>query len=492
MSLNYHSLLRLYGLSLAIATLPAAMLFANPASAQTDRYCQLPAAEIAQKNVLRQAAQKGTPGSQRKYDEMLKLHAENIQKCRQKSWLKSQTIWIRLYPCDLNPGALDEIFDRIASHGYDRVYVATFYTGQVLLPKSANNTAWSSVINTKGHEKSDLLAQAIQKGRDRGMKVYAWMYALNFGSSYVANPERQEVLAVNGREQTTIDAGEEGVLFIDPYSDKAKTDYVQMVKEVLRRRPDGVLFDYIRFPRGQGAQSVAGNVKDLWIYGAESRQTLEALAKNPKGEELLRRFLDNGDISIKDLKEADALFPEDGPPMWEGRTALQGEDRMSYEDKFPWIQWDLWQLSVGHASEGITSFLKAAVEPVEREKIMAGAIFFPEGNKPVGRKGYDSRLQPWDRFSPKIEWHPMVYATCDRSDCIVEQVKRVQSMADPKTEIVPALAGVWGRSIEGRPSLESQMDGIRQNAPGIRSISHFAFSWQEPELDYYRSSCRLK
>jgi hypothetical protein len=464
----------------------------TPARAQVGEYCQVANTEILQKNNLRRAAQTGDKQSQQKYQEIVKREAELLQKCRQASWLKKQALWIRLYPCDANPGALDEIFDRIIERGYNQVYIATFYTGQVLLPRSNNPTAWSSVINLKAHEKTDLLAMAIEKAKERGIKIYAWLYAVNFGTSYAASPEGQAVLGVNGKDQTTVDAGEEGVLFIDPHSDKAKSDYALMVKEVLRRRPDGVLIDYIRYPRGQGTRSVAGQVKDLWIYGAESRQTLEALAENSKGEELLRRYLDAGNISVKDLKDVDALFPDEAEPMWAGRKPLQNEAKMAYEDRLPWIQWDLWQLCVGHAGEGVVRFLKNGAEPAERMNLKAGAVFFPEGNKPVGSWGYDSRLQPWDRFPESLEWHPMVYATCNRSDCIVEQVKRVQSAANPTTEIVPALAGVWGKSIEGRPSLESQMEGIRRGTPGIKSISHFAFSWQEPELDYYRSACRLK
>ena len=55
----------------------------------------------------------------------------------------------------------------------------------------------------------------------------------------------------------------------------------------------------------------------------------------------------------------------------------------------------------------------------------------------------------------------------------------------------PALAGVWGRSINNRPSLEAQMDAIRQAAPNISSVSHFAYSWQDPEFDRVRKFCEL-
>jgi hypothetical protein len=494
------------GLSVGVFTASSLMVQSygtTPVQAQSADYCQISIAESRQKDALRLAARKGDRASQQQYDNLLRKHSIYVQQCRQRSWLKNQAIWIRLYPCDRQPGALEEIFDHMVNKGYNEVYVATFYTGQVLLPKSDNPTVWPSVLNTRGTEKTDLLATAIQKGRERGLKVYAWMYSLNFGANYGVTPEGQSALGVNGRGETTLFAGEEGfqksedgargsVLFVDPYSDRARADYQQLVKAVARRRPDGILFDYIRFPRGQGAQSIASQVKDLWIYNPESRQTLLALAQNSKGEALLQRFLDNGNITVQDLKDVDAQFPNELTPMWRGRTALEGETTMEYQDKLPWIQWDLWQLSVAHASEGVVRFLTRAAEPAQSQGIKTGAVFFPEANQPVGTKGYDSRLQAWDRFPASMQWHPMSYATCNRPDCIVDQVRRTISFAPPNVEIVPALAGTWGKPLYGRPSLEVQMDGIRRNLPRIRSISHFAFSWQEPELDYYRSACQVK
>ena len=285
-------------------------------------YCQISATEIIAKNTLRRAAQKGDRQSQDRYNEIVKKHISYVRDCRQKSWLKNQAIWIRLYPCDTKPGALEEIFDRMVDKGYNQVYVATFY-GKVLLPRTGNTTAWNSVLNTRGTDKTDLLADAIQKGHDRGLKVYAWMYSLNFGPEYGVTPDGQSAVGINGRGETTLFAGEEGfqktadgetgsgsVLFIDPYSDKARTDYERMLREVVRRRPDGVLFDYIRFPRGQGVQSIASQVKDLWIYSDESRQTLAALAQNSKGAALIDRFLNRGTITINDLKEVDKALPQ--------------------------------------------------------------------------------------------------------------------------------------------------------------------------------------
>lgn len=127
---------------------------------------------------------------------------------------------------------------------------------------------------------------------------------------------------------------------------------------------------------------------------------------------------------------------------------------------------------------------------MQRQGLTAGAVFFPEGNQIVGRGGYDSRLQAWDKFPPSLEWHPMSYAICGNASCIVNQVKRVVEMAPPETKVAPVLAGYWGKSYNNRPSLEEQMQGIRAAFPQINSVSHFGFSWIEPEFDKERKFCQ--
>ena len=94
-----------------------------------------------------------------------------------------QAIWLRLYPCDARPGAIEQIMDHIVNKGYNQVYVETFYDGQVLLPSSNNPTVWPSVVRHTGKEKVDLLTQAIEKGpttrfKSLCMDVYNqfWLY----------------------------------------------------------------------------------------------------------------------------------------------------------------------------------------------------------------------------------------------------------------------------------------------------------------------------
>lgn len=481
---------------LLTSTLSGVNLSGTPAWAETNKYCQLSTAAAQEKENTRVAALKGNKDAKSRYEELLKQHSEQMQSCRSRTWPETQAIWLRLYPCDLQPGSLEQIMDRLVNRGYNQVYVETFYDGQVLLPQSANPTVWPSVIRTPGAENVDLLAQAIQKGQERGLKVYAWMFTTNFGYTYAQRPDREGAIARNGKGQTSLYVTDNrSQVFIDPYNLTAKRDYYQMVQEVLRRRPDGILFDYIRYPRQAGTNSIATKVTDLWLYSEATQQALFGRALNSKGLELIRRFLSKGFVSAGDITEVDRRYPLEGEPMWQGRREPQpippGQPLPTAAERQPILQWELWQLSVAHAMQGIIDFVNLASWAAKQKGIPAGVVFFPDGNQTIGQ-GYDSRLQPWDRFPKSLQWHPMSYAACGNARCIGSQVQRVSSMAKSGTEIIPAIAGTWGVPTNNRPSLESQMQEIRRVAPQVRAVSHFAYSWQDPDHDSGRKFCRTQ
>lgn len=464
----------------------------KPASAaDTTSYCWLPKEAIAQKDNLRQSSLKGNSDSQNGYKELLKKHAEHLRQCRSNSWPRIQSIWIRLYPCDLNSGALDEIMDNIVNRGYNEVYVDVFSDGQVMLPQATNRTAWPSMVRSPGAEKADLLALAIQKGHERGLRVYAWLFTMNFGYTYAQRSDRQSVLARDGKGESSLAVVTDGSqVFIDPYNKQAKIDYYQLVEQIVQRRPDGILFDYIRYPRQSGSDSVVTKVQSLWIYSDAALQALYQRALNKKGLELIRRFVSRGYINLGDIEAVDKLYPQEGSPLWQGRNPPPEELKATIQERQSLLQWDLWQLSVAHAAQGVVDFLALASLQPQRQGIPVGVVFFPDGNQVIGQ-GYDSRVQPWNRFPSSLEWHPMAYASCGSTSCITPQVQRVLSMVQSGTQIVPALAGVWGKSFDSRPSLEAQMQSIHQMAPQINAVSHFAYSWQEPEADRQRKFCRL-
>lgn len=466
--------------------------------------CQPPAEEIERKASLRQAAYNGNANAKQRYFEWVEKHRSQLQSCRDRTWPDDQAIWIRLYPCDVRPGAVEELMDWMVNRGYNQVYVEVFYDGQVLLPAADNPTPWESVVRTPGYENVDLLARAIQAGRERGLKVYAWMFTLNFGYSYGQLGDRSDVLARNGEGDTTLTTVDTKDLnydtvansfahqaFVDPYSEKGRRDYSWLVDAVKQRNPDGVLFDYVRYPRRPGTESVVTHVSDLWIYGDAAQQALYRRALNQKGLDLIRRFLQKGYITVRDIEAANKRYPDEGEPMWQGRNSNPSKSITDAAAAQPLVQQELWYLAVAHAVQGILDFLQAASQPVRDAGISTGAVFFPKGNQSVGA-GFDSRLQPWDRFPGSIEWHPMVYGVCGHTGCILEEVQRTLNYAPDGTSVIPALAGAWGQSIDNRPPLEIQMRDIRQVAPEIDAVSHFAYSWQEPDDDRDRKFCTLE
>lgn len=481
------------GLFAALFT--SSMLIPNfglqPAAAQIMEFCQLSPKAVKEKENLRLSALKGNRDAENRYQRIVKQHSQELQECRRRNWPQTQAIWLRLYPCDTEPGTIDKIMDQIVNSGYNQIYLEAFYDGQVLLPAASNPTVWPAIVRTPGKEKVDLLAEGIKKGKERGLKVYAWMFTMNFGYTYGQIPSRKDAIARNGKGQNSIEVVDNrSQVFIDPYNQQAKRDYYNMVQEIMRRRPDGILFDYVRYPRQAGSDSIATKVSDLWLYTPAIQAALFRRAKNSQGLELIRRFLSKGYVTVGDVGEVDKLYPQEDEPMWEGRIPpVASKTLLTAKDKQAILQSDLWLLSVAHAMQGIVDFVNLASYPATQNNIPAGVVFFPYGNQTVG-KGYDSRLQPWDKFPNSLEWHPMSYATCGNANCIMDEVQRVLSMAKPGTQVIPALAGKWGEPITGRPPLEVQMAALRRYSSKINAVSHFAYSWQHPEQENQRKFCQ--
>jgi hypothetical protein len=462
------------------------------ARAATGPYCQFAPNEVSTKEQLLKSYLEKGDSAREPYKLVVAKHNAMLTKCRSYSWPQTQATWLRLYPCDISPGSLDYVFDRIVNLGYNQVNLEVFYDSQVLLPPADNPTPWTSVVRSPGAENVDLLKQAITKGHERGLKVYAWLFTMNFGYTYAQRPDRQDALARNGEGIDSLTfVHDRAQAFIDPYSRQAQTDYYYLVQSVLKRQPDGILFDYVRYPRGVGGHSSADSVKDLWIYGPSSLQALYTRATNKKGRDAIERYVTNGKITIDDLKTLDRLYPDENFATWQGRK-LGSDPNLSLAERYSRLSADLWYFTVAHAAQGVIDFLSFAVAPAQNLGIPAGAVFFPEANRLVGRGGFDSRLQPWDKFPASLEWHPMAYAICNDASCVAEQVNSVLNIAPDNTEVVPALAGVWGKTYLEHPSLEVQMEKLRKSTPQINYLSHFAYSWQEPEIDRQRKFCHLQ
>lgn len=471
-----------------------------PAQAvQLNSYCQISQADASRKEALRRAAFDGNDAqAKQQYEALVAEHARVLRQCRTANWPREQAVWLRLYPCDLQPGILEAVLDRIANLGYNQVYIEAFFSGQVLLPAADNPTAWPSVVSTPGYERRDLLAEAIAKSSPRGLDPYAWVFTLNFGYSYTIDPQQRRSLAVNGRGQDTQTFAQSGLssnsqeVFVDPYSLEAQQDFQVMLNEVAERRPKGVLFDYIRYPRGVGSNSVASAVDDLWIYGDASRNALLRRATNAQGLELMRRYISRGHLLQADLEEVGRLYPNDAEPLWQSRLPSDNKEAHT-AGLLPELQTELWRLAVAHAVQGVVDFVTQSGQLAQQQGLQTGAVFFPLGNQIVGN-GYDSRLQFWDRFPTWMSWHPMAYGVCGHTGCILDEIRRVMAAAGPQGSqfVKPAIAGAWGRSIRNRPSLETQMQAIRQALPEINSVSHFAYSWQDAEFDNARKFCELR
>ena len=455
-------------------------------------YCQFAPEEVEAKEKLLKASVEDDPTASQKYDAIVQKHREMLQLCRSQTWPEEQAIWLRLYPCDASPGSIDYVLDRIVNLGYNKVHLEVFYDSQVLLPAGDNPTPWNPVVSSPGRENVDLLQQTIDKAHQRGIKVYAWLFTMNFGYTYAQRSDRQSALARNGKGQDSLTfVHDRSQAFIDPYSRQAQTDYYNLVQAVLKRQPDGILFDYIRYPRGIGGQSYVYNVRDLWIYSQSSLNALYNRASNKKGLAMIKRYVETGTLTTSDLQAIDRQFPQEVNAKWQGRRNFP-DDKETLESRRRSLKRDLWFFAVAHAAQGIIDFLSFAARPAQNRNLPAGAVFFPDANRLVGKKGFDSRLQAWDKFPTDLEWHPMAYAVCDgETYCVTDEVETVLKTASPTTTVIPALAGAWGQVYRQHPPLEAQIEALRKATPEVNSMSHFSYAWQEPERDRQRKACNF-
>lgn len=67
--------------------------------------------------------------------------------------------------------------------------------------------------------------------------------------------------------------------------------------------------------------------------------------------------------------------------------------------------------------QGVVDYVTLASVPVQTAKIPVGAVFFADANQRVGR-GYDSRLQMWNRFPETIDRYPMEIVLRLMSKCV--------------------------------------------------------------------------
>ena|GEM_PF-159473 len=478
--------------------LPSKNLWGNPSCDVSKN------AEILQKHELRKLALIKEPSNlsaRSQYQAILQKHKSELQACRDRNFPQTQATWVRLYPNDAKAGVLEDVFDKVANRGYNQVFIEAFYDGRVLLPVADNPTPWRSVMEeavNKGEVAADydLLQKAIALGRERGIKVYGWTFAMNFGYGYSEISGKAAALAINVDGENSIaktnfdraqvsngrafyeDAYEADHLFIDPYSAIARNDLTNLVKALMKRQPDGMVFDYVRYPTTPTG-ALIDNVKQLWIYGQSSKAALLNSIGDRHVRELMAIYLENGKITADDIVQTEQKLTA---------TAKVPPTNIKNLPKTLAIAQNLlWNIATNHAYQGVLSFVDTVTAPLQQNNIPIGTVFFPAGNRSESGK-YDPKMQPWDRFPKFMERHAMTYAICDDGKCVADQVAEVVRQSAPETLVCPILAGTWGQSFDSHASFEIQTQAILAKQPKLKCLSHFVFSWMEPESDRLRKA----
>jgi hypothetical protein len=237
-----------------------------------------------------------------------------------------------------------------------------------------------------------------------------------------------------------------------------------------------MVFDYVRYPTNSTGELI-NNVKQLWIHGQSSRSALLNSIDNKNVRELMALYLQNGDLTADDVIQTEKKMTE--------AIKVQPTNIKNPRETATITKRLLWNIATNHAYQGVINFVNAVTIPLQQNNMPIGTVFFPGGNRTEAGR-FDPKMQPWDRFPKFMERHPMTYALCDDGQCVAEQVAEVVRQSAPETLVCPVLAGTWGQGFDGHPSFEIQTRAILAMQPKINCISHFVYSWMEPESDRLR------
>ncbi|MEO0853139.1 MAG: hypothetical protein AAFY15_06510, partial [Cyanobacteria bacterium J06648_11] len=86
------------------------------------QFCHQSPTEIDRKNQLRLAASRSDE-AWGAYTQIVADHRLALENCRQRTFPRTQAVWLRLHPCDTDPSVLADVMDRIVNLGYNRVYI---------------------------------------------------------------------------------------------------------------------------------------------------------------------------------------------------------------------------------------------------------------------------------------------------------------------------------------------------------------------------------
>ena len=165
------------------------------------------------------------------------------------------------------PGDWERTAALLARSGVTDLYVNVAGAAFALYP--------SRVLQQKGTR--DELAAAIAAGRRHGLRVHAWILA--FSCERAANPA---VIADFRKRGWTLQEPDGTPLnWLDPTHPAVRAHLLEAVREIARRRPDGIHLDFIRFPGLQ--QSLGPGTRARFEAARGPAPGWPACVTDPKG-----------------------------------------------------------------------------------------------------------------------------------------------------------------------------------------------------------------
>ena len=275
-------------------------------------------------------------------------------------------VWIR--PIYYDEESIKEVLDLLYQSGIDNIFLETYYHGQTIFP-SQTMAKYGFIKQNPDFAGLDHLKIWICEAHKRGMKVHVWFETFYAGNKPPdANP--QSILAQKPEwanyQKRNADSGviaysvsEHNGYFIDPANPEANDFLYELLKEIIKYKPDGINLDYIRYPQSLDTSYPNYDLSN-WGYTKYAREEFESLYG----------------VDPIELKPSDEL----------------------------WYQWKFYRCNK------ITNFVRKVSMLCRYNGIMFTTVIFPNREKALNTKMQDWRTWSMNDFT---DGFTPLFLTCD-------------------------------------------------------------------------------
>ncbi|MBY0449319.1 MAG: family 10 glycosylhydrolase [Cyanobacteria bacterium] len=193
-------------------------------------------------------------------------------------------IWVR--PLQNSSAEIQHIIADLKALKIHDIFLETYYQGKTIYPSQVMQD-YGLPKQHRQFEGTDILKEWIEAAHAQGLRVHTWVQVFFAGNQQDSMDSLSDLLAkypdwrnvqYAARNQTVPvpSSIETGHFFLDPAHPQSRQFLTQLMQEIVSRyHPDGINFDYIRYP--ESAKPGTANYLDTtWGYTASAQKAFPA------------------------------------------------------------------------------------------------------------------------------------------------------------------------------------------------------------------------